>query len=106
MRWRALHMGLTIAGFLLSGGSALPHSAAAGWFYPAECCNDRDCRQLADGEVMIGRAYYIWQGKHIAFDSPKIRPSPDRYYHGCEAGHWGDTSGRLEVICFFVPTGG
>lgn len=91
---------------LIKALPARAHMALSGWLYPPECCNEIDCSQLQDGEVRIGPGYYIWNGRHIAFKSPKIRPSPDRYYHACENGHWGDTSGRLEITCFFVPAGG
>lgn len=91
---------------ILSVHPAGAHMSASGWLYPLDCCNEFDCRQLDDSEVKIGSDYYIWKDKRIAFNSPKIRFSPDRFYHACENAHWGDTSGRLEITCFFVPADG
>lgn len=91
---------------ILSVHPAGAHMSASGWLYPLDCCNEFDCRQLDDSEVKIGPDYYIWKDKRIAFNSPKIRLSPDRFYHACENAHWGDTSGRLEITCFFVPADG
>ncbi len=87
-------------------GGAEAHQAISGFIYPLECCNNIDCRQLDEKEVIIGKDYYIWKGRHIAFKSPKIRNSPDGFFHACENAHWGDTSNALEITCFFVPTNG
>jgi hypothetical protein len=95
----------TILG-ILAPYSAFSHQAISGWVYPLDCCDDRDCRQLDEAEVTVRPDFYIWKGKHISFTSPKIRNSPDEYFHGCENAHWGDTSGNLEITCFFVPTSG
>lgn len=90
---------------MLSFAPSPAHQAASGWTYPPQCCSDRDCRQVDTGEVTVGDGFYIWMGHKIAFDSPKIRRSPDKWFHGCETGFWGDTSGATELLCFFVPAG-
>lgn len=88
-----------------STDSAISHEARAGWIYPAECCDDRDCSQIDTADVTVGKGYYKWKNHRISFNSPKLRRSPDPYFHGCESTWWNDTSGHLEIICFFVPTG-
>jgi hypothetical protein len=97
---------LVLISFTVFAENGFAHQAKSGWIYPLDCCDDRDCRQLEAQEVTIGPDYYIWKGKHISFKSPKIRNSPDGFFHGCENAHWGDTSGNLEITCFFVPTNG
>lgn len=92
--------------FAIFAGGAGAHQAVSGWIYPLDCCNENDCSQLDDNAVFVGTNYYIWKEHRIAFDSPKIRRSPDGRFHGCENAHWGDTSGKLEVSCFFVPAQG
>lgn len=89
----------------VSSGSSVAHQAATGWSYPKECCDDRDCSQIDTADVTVGNGFYKWKNHRISFNSPKVRRSPDPYFHGCEAPWWGDTSGNLEIVCFFVPTG-
>ncbi len=96
---------IMLACSFLERAPADAHDAPSGWTYPPECCNEIDCKQIDPGEVTVEPGVYLWRGKRIAFDSPKIRRSPDKFFHGCLAGHWGDTSGMTEVQCFFVPYG-
>ncbi|MCB1460137.1 MAG: hypothetical protein KDJ48_12895 [Nitratireductor sp.] len=101
--WKPAMAGLALGTILVAAASA--HDAPSGFTYPPECCNDHDCAMIDPGEVISGPGYYVWKDHRIAFDSPKIRQSPDIFFHGCETGHWGDTSGMHELTCFFVPQG-
>jgi len=105
-RFPGIRLTAAILFFLVATSLSSAHQAISGWQYPLDCCNEFDCRQLSTSEVNVGPGYYIWKNKHISFFSPKIRPSPDTYFHACENAHWGDTSGKLEITCFFVPTTG
>ncbi|MEZ5792667.1 MAG: hypothetical protein R3D34_18405 [Nitratireductor sp.] len=96
---------LLVTAVVAMADAAMAHDAPSGFQYPPECCNDQDCAQIDPGEVTTGPGYYIWKDHHIAFSSPRIRQSPDIHFHGCETGHWGDTSGMRELTCFFVPQG-
>lgn len=84
---------------------AKAHDAPSGWTYPIECCDDRDCERIDTADVTVSDGFYIWRDRRIAFDSPSVRNSPDEYFHGCEAGHWGDEGGKKILTCFFVPLG-
>lgn len=65
---------------------ARSHEAPAGWAYDAACCSDKDCRQLADGDVSaLADGYHIAsKGWTIGYGSDLIKPSLDEHYHLCE----------------------
>ncbi|MCB1422789.1 MAG: hypothetical protein KDJ69_10050 [Nitratireductor sp.] len=86
-------------------------------FYPVECCSRSDCRPLAaseveviatviDGEIRDGwrwrnaqsdRVHEFYHGETMKSGSPRVRPSPDGQFHGCEYKYSG------AKICFFYP---
>jgi hypothetical protein len=68
-------------------------------WYPAWCCNDKDCRALSDekGETVSEApdGWHLWDGR-IARRG-HVKPSPDTKFHLCE-----EATTRA-IICFFVP---
>ncbi|MBF9235168.1 hypothetical protein [Microvirga alba] len=81
--------------FFLSASLAMAHS-----WYPAECCSDRDCRELAEdkGETVdeTPDGWQLWDGRVIERGIAKL--SPDKKFHLCE------TESKT-ILCFFVPPG-
>lgn len=88
-----------IAMVLLS--PAHPHDTPAGWAYNQWCCNDRDCRQLADGDVVErdGGWYIKSMDVHVPYNHPQIHISMDSHFHVCELP-------KGTVRCFYVTGGG
>lgn len=92
----------TCSACLLAAASvALAHEAKTGWLYPAECCSDKDCRELAADLISERPAGYVVRltGEQIPYTDSRIRPSPDGVYHWCSMQGRDDTL----TICLFVP---
>jgi hypothetical protein len=83
------------AGWLFSA-PVLAHS-----WYPTWCCDDHDCRELAEarGETVTETAdgWRLWDGRLIDREDAKM--SPDARFHICE-----EPTTRA-IICFFAPQG-
>jgi hypothetical protein len=79
----------------------LPSAGHAHDWYPAWCCNDKDCRALSDekGETVSEApdGWHLWDGRIARRGYAK--PSPDTKFHLCE-----EATTRA-IICFFVPQG-
>ena len=71
-------------------------SRAMGW-YPASCCNDRDCWPVPAEDVTVADGKYVvaWGGQTIEFY--EANPSPDGQYHICTAPA-GDTQGAIRRL--------
>lgn len=80
------------------------HEAKSGWPYPADCCSDRDCREVAAELISESQSGYLiaLNGERLAHTDARIRPSPDGVYHWCSAQGRDDT----RTICLFVPPNG
>lgn len=75
-------------------------------WYDHECCSDRDCHPLADGDVMVRiDGYYIQSlGWLIPYGSAIIRFSADEHYHVCEMIVYHSTQGAMkQPRCFYIP---
>lgn len=96
MSCRAVTRALAAAG-LLGATGALAHD-----WYPAWCCNDRDCRALVEekGETVTEApgGWRLWDGRVVARGYAKM--SPDAKFHLCE-----EVTTKA-IICFFAPPGG
>lgn len=79
----------------------MAHDAQSGWSYPASCCSDYDCREVADADVIEGPDGYVIRatGELIPMTSKKVRPSPDGVFHWCSVAGKDDGA----TICLFVP---
>lgn len=77
------------------------HEAKSGWMYPADCCSDRDCREVAAELISERPEGYLIElnGEKLAYSDARIRHSPDGVYHWCSAQGRDDT----RTICLFVP---
>ena len=83
-------------------------------WYDIECCDTLDCRPIsgvkADGtpwsEIEDHGSYYIWKtenGTHTMEKAdPRIKPSRDGFYHGCEVT--GDHAEDVYARCIYVPS--
>jgi hypothetical protein len=89
--------GVTIlAATWLLAGPAPAHD-----WYPAWCCGDHDCRELAEalGETVTETAegWRLWDGRLVGREHAKM--SPDTKFHLCEEPR------TRAIICFFAPQG-
>ncbi len=78
--------------------SSLTTAKAHDW-YPWTCCSDRDCRQLAAGELKRDPHGWITpKGIGVPFNDPRIKATPKDHpgVHLCERS---DGS----VICLYLP---
>jgi hypothetical protein len=89
---------------VIAGATLLLFSAPSSWahdWYPAWCCNDKDCRELSEerGETVleVPFGWRLWDGRLIERGSE--RPSPDSKFHMCE-----EATTRA-IVCFFAPPG-
>jgi hypothetical protein len=77
-----------------------PEAVAHDW-YPAWCCSEKDCRELAEerGEVVseVPEGWKLWDGRIVRRKTAK--PSPDAKFHLCE-----EVTTKA-IICFFAPPG-
>jgi hypothetical protein len=90
--------------WIISAAAWLLATTATGaheW-YPAWCCDDKDCRALAEekGESVTEApdGWHLWDGRIVARGYAKM--SPDAKFHLCEEGT------TKAIICFFAPPGG
>jgi hypothetical protein len=84
------------------GGTAKPHDTAEwiqreGWKNAVGelCCGERDCSELADGDVAVTAAGYFIKSLKETVPYSEALPSPTGTYWRCE---WGGTR-----KCFFAP---
>jgi hypothetical protein len=86
---------------ILLVATGLPQAVRAHDWYPAWCCNDKDCRALLEekGETVLEApdGWHLWDGRIAARGSE--RPSPDAKFHLCEEAT------THAIVCFFVPPG-
>lgn len=88
-------------------------------WYDGDCCNVDDCRpisgvdaqgrawsevdQTADGYVwtsaQTGQVYKFRETDRMTTGAPRIRPSRDGFYHGCESRY-----GPPASLCLYVPS--
>lgn len=82
---------------LLFSTSALGHSAGS-WFYPKDCCSDKDCHPIDASRVRLTHSGYMIDEKfHVEFKGAKL--SPDEHYHACFPGR------GIQLGCFWAPRG-
>ena len=65
------------------------------------CCNERDCKPVADADVGKSGEYYTW-GRWRIHERDTI-PSPDERYHVCTTTVMGVMQG---IRCFLRPVTG
>lgn len=80
------------------------HEAPTGWFYPMECCGNKDCRVLSDKMIGEQPAGYLIRATNetVPYNDRRIKQSPDGVYHWCSVN--GDE--KTATICLFVPPKG
>ena len=80
--------------------AARGHNAPSGWAYDQWCCNQSDCRQLADGDVVERNGGWLIQslGVHIPYTFAEKRASGDEHFHYCEYP-------KGTPRCFYIPGG-
>ncbi len=97
MSCRSVSLAMTAAAWFLGATGAPAHD-----WYPTWCCDDRDCRALAEdrGETVTEApdGWHLWDGRVIGRSYAKM--SPDKKFHLCEEGT------TKAIICFFAPLGG
>ncbi len=95
----SVHLGLFVGMCFLVKADA--HSAPSGWFYPYECCSDRDCQPVHGTAVRERPEGYLVQktGEIIGYGDPRLKVSPDGDFHLCLP----PGSIRARAICLFVP---
>lgn len=76
-----------------------------GWEYDADCCHDKDCRQLKPDEIQTDSDGYLitphdtLRRFFVSYqDKDKIRESKDEFYHVCINIKF--------VRCLYVPSNG
>ena len=63
---------------------ASAHEALTGWSYDAECCSDRDCKQVDyDDVIEDGYGGWFFIPGTVHFDRTQVRPSGDAHFHVC-----------------------
>lgn len=93
---------LVSAPFSLVGtGDLLAHEAKSGWRYPAVCCSDYDCREVAPRQISERPEGYViaTSGEVVPYTDRRVRQSPDGVFHWCSVAGKDDT----RTICLFVP---
>lgn len=103
--WAGIVAALLVAGLLIVlGKQSLAHSVAdwinrGGYKNGAgeSCCGERDCFELADGDVKITPSGYFVISIKETVPFSEATPSPDGKYWRCQ---WG---GKRK--CFFAPPG-
>jgi hypothetical protein len=78
--------------------------SSAHWLYSKECCDENDCRPLANSEVSIlPKGYHTRSNDQtLPYQDFRLRKSPDGSFHGCFIG--GDPKRLLR--CLYVPEQG
>ena len=83
---------------LIVGMLALPvHS----WYDP-NCCSDRDCKPVADEDVLEGDKDYVYLPLGIHFPKSMEKPSHDSKYHVCYGK--GTLNGKPEYSPYCIYT--
>ena len=102
----AVAVAIVVTSSLVTWTKAKAHEAPQGWSYSANCCSNRDCREIKSsdiGEMTTGYLIKISAMKEvIPYGSPKIKESPDGRFHWCS--YSGRDDGR--TICLYVPPRG
>jgi hypothetical protein len=103
--WNAARLFLSVPlGLIVSmyfPTEAYAHSAPSGWFYPYQCCSDRDCQPVHGTAIKEGPEGYVVEktGEVIGYHDPRLKISPDGDFHLCLP----PGSMRARAICLFVP---
>lgn len=81
--------------------TATAHMAPTGWFYPLECCGDRDCYAVSGSGVVEGPGGYFIQatGETIGYRDVRVKISRDSHFHLCLTMSEISSSTK----CLFVP---
>ena len=92
------------------------HLAVSGWSYPAKCCSDFDCAEIATENVtpttqgyelllMPGDHHFIKVGMRFKIDyaDVRVKDSPDGKYHLCLSKPMVLRPWSTRIICFFRP---
>ena len=97
MRAVVLRVLVCLSSILIAGG-VQAHS-----WYPAECCDGRDCSVLPDDAVHASREGWMLRttGETIPFDDVRVLKSPDGRFHQCIF-----PAERHTTQCLFVPAAG
>lgn len=73
-------LALALAGvFVLALGNMSP----AHDLYEMHCCNNRDCKPVADNEVTQTSTGFIVDGQHVTRPDPRIRKPINEQFHLC-----------------------
>ncbi|WP_432654018.1 hypothetical protein [Sinorhizobium fredii] len=94
-----LHFGFVVA--VCIGREASAHSSPSGWYYPYQCCSDRDCQPVHGAAITEGPEGYVVEetGEVIRYRDSRVKSSPDGEFHLCmQPGKVGS-----RAICLFVP---
>lgn len=87
------------------------HGFAHEWYDPY-CCNDQDCKPIAEhdgtvevdyvkGEYIVSAKGQVWR---VPFTSKRVRLSQDNEYHACILPY-GMELRETELRCLYVPPG-
>jgi hypothetical protein len=94
--WIATLIATMCLALALCGRPARGHS-----IYEYDCCSDRDCAPVAEGEILdVAEGYRVrLTGETFGHADPKVRFSPDGRWHRCSEG--GRPQGK--TLCLYVP---
>ena len=78
-------LGAALISLAVSTDTSDGHEGMGGWTYPHECCHDRDCHEVSEGEVSARPDGFLIQetGEVIPYTDDRVRNSPDGRYHLC-----------------------
>lgn len=82
--------------------ASLPLVLVHSWYDPY-CCNDRDCRPVADGSVRPTTGGWFVQETGETVPYSQARESQDGRFHVCI---WPPGAKIPKVRCLYVPPGG
>ena len=87
---------------VLCTAASFAHTSHTDWQYDQECCHEKDCRPARPGEVQEVRGGWLvtQYQEFIAYDSEKVRKSPDGAFHVCAYEGEGV---EPYVLCLYVP---
>lgn len=108
--WMAFWVIAAIATFVLM----LSEYAVAHEWYPTACCDQRDCREVYEGEVVETPEGWYLPEMNVTIGYADAFPSPDEHYHICTMQYSALIEGQAvkrESLrtwqggkpCFFVP---
>lgn len=79
--------------------SVMTNEAPAHSFYEAACCSNQDCSPVSNSYARATAAgwYIPSRDETVAYDSTKIRMSPDGKFHACILKN------TKALLCLYVP---